>query len=323
MPMPNYTFEDYKNAIKAKYEEEVRGGYSNNLNSPTPANLRNLCLKRFNTNTKKEDLIIFESFFEFAFDKDKRNLYGDLELNKLTSVQRFLLGKTETPTEDTVQFSAILVDFQPRPFFKFMEEFREENNEEEKEEELKKELRGTNFSNDLSEEKKYVDVKIEEPKNEVQEIFPSIPKLPIVNVPVKKRRTLSEIIYRRTKPVIIITTFIFSLIAAVIYFAFFQKHCMQWSEDHYEVVDCSPNESALNEIIPYDESLLDFKKLKACDTTTCFRKNGEAFVWYGKRGDEVDFFNNNGNGRHPETNGALRPVTSYMFGKYLKGKPCK
>jgi len=114
------------------------------------------------------------------------------------------------------------------------------------------------------------------------------------------------------------------LIGAVIYFAFLKKHCMQWSEDHYEVVDCSQkDEVVLNEIIPLDEDLLDFRKLKGCDTTRCFMENGDAFVWYSKTANGIDFFNDNGNGKHPVTKRALRPVTQYIVGKYLKGKSCE
>ncbi|WP_427874825.1 hypothetical protein [Flavobacterium sp. MMS24-S5] len=120
--MPTITFEDYKKAIKAKYEEEKNGEYSNNLNSPTSANLRNLCIKRFETNNSKDDLITFKSFFDFPFDRDNRNLYGEIELNKLTAVRRFLLNVTESPAEDTVQLAAILVDLQPRPFKEFQKQ---------------------------------------------------------------------------------------------------------------------------------------------------------------------------------------------------------
>ncbi len=127
MSMSNFTFEDYRKAIKAKYEKEIEGDYSNNLSSPTTANLRNLCIKRFASNTNKDDLIIFESFFDFPFDKDKKNLFREDELNKLEAVKRFFLGKTEKPTEDTIQLAAVLVDLQPRPFNKFRKQIDDED----------------------------------------------------------------------------------------------------------------------------------------------------------------------------------------------------
>ncbi len=335
--MPNYTFEDYKKAIKAKYEKEKNGEYSNNLNSPTSANLRNLCVKRFDSNNDKDDLITFESFFEFPFDKDKKNLFGEEELNKLEAVKRFFLGKTERPAEDTIQLAAILVDLQPRPFNKF----RIQNDPDE--EELIEELRDTDFpkndffSDNLTDEvetEKVTDLKSEEQEQiQSQESEPiqsqkleSVP-MPIVSVTsvVKEDKEKPEnIIPTKLLHIGIVTFVVFGLVAAVIYFAFFNKQCMQWSEDHYEIVDCSSKiEGNFNEIIRLDKDLLDFRKIKACDTTTCFLTNGDPIVWYGKTANGIDFFNDNGNGLHPENKKALHPMTGYMFSKYLKGKICE
>ena len=41
--MQNNTFEDYKNAVKKKYEIEKDGEHFVYLNNPTRARLRNLC----------------------------------------------------------------------------------------------------------------------------------------------------------------------------------------------------------------------------------------------------------------------------------------
>lgn len=88
---------------------------------------------------------------------------------------------------------------------------------------------------------------------------------------------------------------------------------MQWSEDHYEIVDCN-SEIVLNPIIPLNKNLLEFKKIKVYDTTNCFI-NGEAIVWYAKvSSDKADFFNTHG--RHPENNKPLRPVTDYIKKRY-------
>ncbi|MEN2487067.1 hypothetical protein AAYQ05_04630 [Flavobacterium sp. B11] len=139
------------------------------------------------------------------------------------------------------------------------------------------------------------------------------------------KQFLFENFLKRLRKTAMVTVLIFCSIGGVVYFAFFKKHCMQWSGDHYEVVNCtSDNEdNNLNEIIPLDKSLLNFKKVNACDTTKCFLTNGQAIIWYGKTAHGIDFFNDNGAGRHPENKRALRPMTDYMFTKYLKGKPCE
>lgn len=322
--MPTITFEDYKNAIKAKYEEEKNGEYSNNLNSPTAANLRNLCIKRFNAESKKEDLIMFESFFEFPFDKNKKNLFGEEELNKLESVKRFFLGKTENPAEDTIQLAAILVDLQPRPF----NEYRKQHGEEERKliEELRnttppetKETSVSTFIDEVEIEKNpsLRNVEIEKDRNEEAEQTesqePEVTPKPIAAFVATGKPTISGIIKYS-----IVTAFSAGL-AIMIYFAFFQKQCMQWSNDHYEKVTCDLEVNGLgsfNVVEPFDKTVFDLKKIKVCDTTPFFNKNGDAIVWYGKTANGIDFFN--GHGRHPENNSPLKPVTRYILNKYVK-----
>jgi hypothetical protein len=95
---------------------------------------------------------------------------------------------------------------------------------------------------------------------------------------------------------------------------------MQWSDNHYEVVNCKEGiEGNPNEKIVYDSHLLDFKKIPVCDTTTWFA-NGKSIIWYAKSDKKVDFFTTCGNGRHPETGSTIKPVTGYIRGKYKK--PC-
>jgi hypothetical protein len=116
--MPNTTIEDFRKAVKARYEIVKEGEYSNHLDNPSPANLRKLCLKIFRSISNKDDLETFFLFFGFEFDKSKKNLFKD-DMHKFKPVGAFFRGETINPTDDTVYFAAILVDFQPRPFNKF------------------------------------------------------------------------------------------------------------------------------------------------------------------------------------------------------------
>ena len=319
MPMSNITFEDYRKAIKAKYEKEIEGDYSNNLSSPTTANLRNLCIKRFTSNTNKEDLSTFESFFDFPFDREKKNLFGEDELNKLEAVKRFFLGKTEKPSEDTIQLAAILVDLQPRPFNKFRKHIDAEDLE------LINELRvadnsAQDVSSNLSEK-----IEIESPNDSKTDLVlkelesvknqetESI-KLPIsafVNIDLKP-------ISKKLRYLAI--TAIFLGLGLIIYLALPKKECMQWSDNHYELIYCDePLKGNLNEVIPKDNYLLSLRKIKVYDTTNCFTPSKDAFIWYAKKSrTEVDFFNGNGNGRNPENGATIKPVTQHILDKYAE-----
>ncbi|WP_073484664.1 MULTISPECIES: hypothetical protein [unclassified Flavobacterium] len=341
--MSNYTFEDYKKAIKAKYEEEVEGEHSNNLSSPTTANLRKLCVKRFKSNNNKDDLSAFESFFDVPFDKDKKNLFGDEEMNKLEAVKRFFLGKTEKPAEDTIQLAAILVDLQPRPF----REFRKQNDPDELE--LIDDLRDTKFFNpqnpsddliDEVEKENVIDPKIEEPEeNQSEESEPIQDEELEPTFEAEKTESFQNQESASTEPSFPILTFVntgkkpptkiwwYSGITAVlvvlcfiIYLALQKKDCMQWSDNHYEEVSCDLKMEGIgtfNAPEPYDERIIDLRRIKVCDTTTFF-KNEKAVVWYAKVGDSVEFFNTHG--MHPENGRALRPITPYIIHKYVVKK---
>ncbi len=161
------------------------------------------------------------------------------------------------------------------------------------------------------------DAKIDQSKKNIPEAQKSVTKR-------KKffrrmRQHLFENWQKRLGKTTIVTVLIFCSIGGVMYFALFKKHCMQWSSDHYERVSCDLDAKGLgsfNVVEPFDKTVFDLKKIKVCDTTPFFDKNGEAIVWYGKTANGIDFFN--GHGRHPENNSPLKPVTRYILNKYVK-----
>ncbi|OIV43673.1 hypothetical protein BKM63_00240 [Flavobacterium johnsoniae] len=321
--MTNFTIVDYKTAIRTQYKTAIERDVSGILSDPTPAQLRDFYLRLFEKGLSEIDEEILKLFLEAKENSSLKKAIENCNIGKLKPIINFLEGGN-TENKARIEMAAILVDFQFRPFNKFKKEFSED------ELELIKELRDASVWNDLSEKTKVEEEKVETSKEEIQaigtiQVFESESKPVKINLFVNAKKKLIHNFKNRLKKTAIATILIFCLIGAVVYFAFFKKHCMQWSEDHYEVVDCSANDDdvVLNEIIPLDKDLLDFRKLKACDTTRCFMENGDSFVWYSKTPNGIDFFNDNGNGKHPVTKGALRPVSHYIFNKYLRGKPCE
>lgn len=295
--MYNITSDEYKKAIKAKYEIEKSGDYSKYLISPTQANLRKLCWERFRENSNTDDLYTFQTFFDFEFSTAKKNQLKE-QTDKLKPIRAFFIGKTESPTDETIDFAAILVDFEFRPYRKFENKAGSTNEQ------------SIGYVFDSGEVNANIEkeVKVSEGENNGF--------MPVKNeeVPPGKNKVFEKL-FNKSKPALITTGIIFCLIAATIYFAFIKKSCMQWSEDHYEIVDCNyKSTSNLNEIIALNRDLLDFRKVKVCDTTTCFNKNGNAFIWYSKSNNIVEFFNTHGN--HPINHKPLRAVTPHIFKKY-------
>jgi len=313
--MCNNTPEKYKQEIKKCYEVEKTEEYSRFLLSPTQANLRKLCWERFKDNNNKNDLEAFKAFFDFEFGLDRKNqLKG--QTDKLKTIRSFFIGKTESPADITIELAAVLIDFKFRPYQKFDKMLRNDEIQLDTSQIIVEEHNITEIEEG---------VKIQYIENETGDVDVYVEELDLhVSFLKKIKNIFSQKLTRKFQITILAVILIFGLIASVIYFAFFKMHCMQWSEDHYETVDCSlKNGKNMNEIIPLEKDLLDFRKLKTCDTTICFKKNGEAFVWYAKTQNGIDFFNDNGNGRHPESKNSLRPVSQYIFEKYIRGKSCE
>jgi hypothetical protein len=278
MRMENNTLEDYKIAVKEKYEIEKKGVHSSILITPSRARLRSLCLEIFKSNRDQNDLSVFSFFFRFDFSPScSAKLKG--QTDKFRPIETFFKGETNLVDVEAINLAAILVDFQPRPFLKFSKSDWTKNSG-------KKEFAGLDKKN----EEFYTSIQI---KHSLKNTF--LEKISI-------------------KTVLIILT----ALSLVFYIKFQKKQCMQWADDHYEIVDCdlyANDPEKINSVKPLDRSIIDLKKIHVCDTTTFF-KNGEAIIWYAKTENGIDFFNTHG--RHPENDNALKPVTQYILNKYLK-----
>lgn len=337
--MQKITFEDYKKAIRAKFEIEKDGVYFNFLTPPSQANLRNLCWERFKSNSSVDDLSIFSFFFEFEFDPTKKNHFRE-QTDRFRPIGSFLKNEKDPANRYAVELAAILVDFQPRPFKKYKERgivileepigspklpfaFNYNDKEEKEQKEGNHEEKEDGYENKNENDGRFENPLIAANQlgfmgNSVEDSLSSLKEKRI-----NKYKFIERLLrlFKKSKRTVFAILFIFGLTGTgtAIYLAFFKKDNMQWSKDYYVVVDEEGIEGNPNEIIQYDEHLLDFKKIPVCDTTTWFA-NGKSIIWYAKTNNEVDFFTTCGNGRHPESGSTIRPVTHHIFNKYKK--PC-
>jgi len=276
--MKQNDFEAYKKAVKLRYEEEKNGNYSSFLLQPSRANLRNLCVERLKENPNPDDLNSFKIFIGFEFKPENRNKLKD-ETDRFRTVENFLKGSTDSNDVEVINLAAILVDFSPRPFLKFVkghkgvEEVTGINL-------LEKEAINTVKTSLLLSEKK------------------SSPK---------KKLVMGLLGF----------TALFSIGYTAKDLVLPAKECMQWQSDHYELVDCQNKVDSLYSsslVIPTDEKAMELKKIIVSDTTTFF-EGGKAKIWYCKVGSVPEFFD--GPGFHPITGKGLRPVTDYIIDKYI------
>ena len=279
--------ERYKEAIKAKFEEEKKGIYSSFLISPSRAKLRRLCEEKLKTSTNTDDLNNFKFIFGFDFDASNKNKL-QANTDKFRPIETFLKGETDLTDLNAINLAAMLVDFSPRPFGLYA--YRDDFN--------------NNSSQDL--------IDNTTPKNSKDEQT----HLEIVS---KKTHKLNRNLKKK------ITIGLLSLIGlgsigfTVKNTLFKNKECMQWEKNHYEIVDCQSNNSqgfmSQSEIIPFDGNQSKLIKIEVSDTTTFF-KNGKSLYWYCKVNGKPEFFNTHG--VHPESGKALRQVSQYIVDKYVK-----
>ncbi|RXM47565.1 hypothetical protein [Flavobacterium sp. YO12] len=118
--MQNNTLQQYKNAIRKKYELEKEGRYFDYLYKPSRGKLRDLCWLIFENNPTKEDLNVFSNLLGLDFDHSKKNKFKEKK-DKFRPIETFFKGETDPSNIDAINMAAILVDFEPRPFKKFYE----------------------------------------------------------------------------------------------------------------------------------------------------------------------------------------------------------
>ncbi|MFD1602585.1 hypothetical protein ACFSJW_20045 [Flavobacterium artemisiae] len=302
--MQNITQEKFKKAIREKYQIEKEGKNFEFLNSPSPAKLRDFCWEIFTTGRSKDDLNVFYNFFGCEFSLENRRKVFD-QTDKFRSIGFFFKGKTAETNSNALDMAAILVDYELRPFNKF----RTVGLNSVKENVIKEVV----LDNVVKETIETEEEEVNEKTLDQEIIYKTQPVTHFLqSTPIIESRKVKRVKY-------IIATAIVVLIGFVIFLTLSKKECMQWSQDHYELVDCDfkpQGIAVLNPVELLDESLVNLKKVQVCDTTQYFDKNGNAVVWYAKTANGIDFFN--GHGRHPENNNSLRPVTQYIINKYVK-----
>lgn len=310
--MVKNTIVDYIIAIKAKYEIEKLGYFHDYLNIPSPAQLRNLSLLKYEKGLSKPDLEIFEKFFNEKNNLEK--VIFNFPLSKFKAIESFLVGVNKKTSPQNLNLIAILIDFSPRPFYEFHKsgyfEIQEETNKwPETDKTREEEIHGI---------KELAKEKFQE-KTEKETHSKALISFESIVSPVKTNPTLD--FFNNHK--------ILSITGALIFFlsCFLsvktltkENQCMTWKKDHFEEIACDEIiEEGTGIVVPKDDYLIqNFKKIVPCDTTTYFR-NGKPCVWYGKSPDgEYEYFT--APGQHPLTDKSLDEITEYMIKKHLSGK---
>jgi len=284
--MNTTTFKDYKQAIKEQYKVAREQEVSGILADPSPAQMRNLCLIIYDSRLTRADEQIFRLFFEAKETEELKKVIIHCNIDRFKPIISFLKGTKDSNDKIRIEMAAIIVNYPHRPY----------------------------GIHSKSEGCCVVGMDLDKPANlgvkvqttGLQDNHPEIPQFGLV----KSRNKWVAVVLIA---VAAISGFALSKIV------FKEKQCMQWQNNHYELVDCTELKQMnllANEIVPLDKDLVDFKKVEVSDTTTFF-KNGKPVYWYCKVNGKLDFFNTVGNGTHPVSGKSLKPVSKYIIEKYV------
>lgn len=335
--MPVY-LEDYLDAVKAYLPTAKKGDRHRLLQNVTTASLRNFYINLIKEGLSKDDDESLRRFFDINQDDD---LIKELkkETEKLKSVKRFIDGVTENPTQDTLEMVAIIVDFKPRPYYQFQRSGGIPIDEKPKDylvlpdidipDKAEKEPSDGGFPVTTDEETN-AQKNMRKPDSDNGDGDNSTEKNKDDSNPRHKSGNKRNPLIETTKPwkkiaAGVTALFLVSMGAYGVKEKFFDKECMQWQVDHYQVLDCDSSINNFmnnNPIIAYDENLVNMKLIRPCDTTRFFNEHGKALVWYQKMNNRVELFNMCG--KHPVTGKALKDITGTIINNHLKPlKPCK
>lgn len=282
--MVKNTFKVYKEQIQSYYEIAKNEDVSGILSNPSPAQMRTLSLIILDKGIKGQETEIFELFFEKKEKEPLKKAIENCSIDKFKPIISFLKKERDTEHTIRVEMSAILINFNPRPYSLFSKSTAIEEAMEPK-------------GNDLVKLQPDDTIKTIESLNSRSTIFQ-----PFKSV-VSKRVGIGSLL-------------VVGLFGAKSMFLK-DKECMEWKEDHYEMVDCQSEQIgfAKTKIIkPYNELEFNKRELKVCDTTKFF--NGDKpLVWYSKKNNVRHFFNMDG--ENPENGAELKKVTPYIIKKYV------
>lgn len=287
-----FNFDSFKSEVIVDYvSKKENGKLSSWMENPTPANLRDhaiLCLKN---ELETDDKNIFQEFF------DPKREYESLEfaikrtdLGKLKSVQNYLIGSTKEPSEIIVKLSAILIDFQPRPYHKWKIEKLDKGDTE---------ISESNNQTYISDEKKVEQPDIQKEDDKLENRL--------------NTNRISNFSWLNKKSIVSIVGIMTMLpIGLITYNKFKDNDCAYWDGEKYIAVDCGERNIEQEIIHVKDKSLLSLRKITRPDTLTAkdLKK-----IWYSKVNNKVEFFT--GPGYHPvNRDRALKAATIYIIEKY-------
>ncbi|HEY0091818.1 MAG TPA: hypothetical protein VGB43_04955 [Flavobacterium sp.] len=275
--MEKNTLEEYKAAIRARYETEKNGTYSEFLIAPSPAKLRELCKLFCEKGLSADDEGIMIRFFGEPSSSLTKQI-SNFDIDRLKPIRNFLVKGSKLTALESINLAALLVCVENRPYLKYK---ASDNQTFEK-----SQLKG----------------------NANKELLARIDENSVGQS--KRKKTI-------TVAVIITAIAIFSGYGIKSKYFPAKECMEWRVDHYEEVLcDDAVNQfAATAESVPKNLKVMgEMKKIQPTAETVFFR-HGKPVVWYCKQNRTVEFFTAAGN--HPVSGKQLKPITQYMVKKYV------
>lgn len=284
-------------------------------------------MTNYDDKCSRKDTIVLRTFFDIKDAQDSiEHAIKNYEVTKFKPLQNFLNGKIAEPSSVTVELLAWLINFEGRPFDsrKTYGEIRVNEDSDAAEREQTEPSEPISDTEPISSEQENIP---EVPTNEtIEKVEPPKPEQTIPEnpapIPAPSRK--------RPLPKIILGIFALALVSIAGYWLVKKRPsknnvpaiqtvftrigaCMYWNGDHYEQIACVPAHGDTLVVALDSARFLHFRKIMLPDTITA-KDIGK--IWYLKLNGNIEFYT--AEGFHPiETTRMLKPLTAYIFKKYI------
>lgn len=334
-----FLFIDYTDLVLKEYEEKRDSNQlSQRLMHPTTANIRQECLYVYTERTKngeKEETDTLRAFFGIPpTGKDFSHNIERCNPDKFRPLQNLIKREIKNPALVNVELLAWLIGVTPRPFSHAQKLFENKNEPistdnaktetDEKQpgldpakqnlEEPDKVLQATNAISTTAYLQNEGMSESDDPAPGNQGIITSI------------RKRLAGIATNRKVKIAATIILIIVVLGGGIYFGrqregakqtaygTLNTGCMYWAVDHYEKAPCNEEQKDRLLLPLNEEKIKGFRRIMQEDTIT---EKSIGKVHYIKRNKTIEYYTTGGN--HPiEVTRSLRPLSAYMFDKYLR-----
>lgn len=299
-------YKHYQEAILKYYvDKRINGDLSLNLQKPSPSKIRDECAFIYKPNLNPQDLSTLMSFFEIKEGADVQKSIERFDIDRFRPVVKYMKGQTVDPEHKNLELLALLLKFPGRPY------------DEKK-----------NYNIDDNNTPPYTlppDGQTGMVTGKQQTTARDTRRHPLAFL----SRRFNQNIYKRLNKgrvgLRVGGVAVLGLITAI-YFnnkrlsyggvILDSRQCMTWTGDRFQQISCDSNIGrAIKE--PLDKKRL--KNLQRITKPDTLRKEHIKNVWYRKRDGRIDFYTDGG--KDPvDPNALLRPLSEYMFNKYLGGK---